>query len=98
MASSRGGIGFRLGRVERRGQFGAEIEQIVLDALQHGVERPILRFDGEARDADRRIGLVNGAIGFDANIVLAPARAIGERCSPGVPAARVDFVEPHHDA
>ena len=79
----------------RRRQLGAEVEQIVLYARQHGVERR-LGGGGEAGDADGGIGLVDRAIGFDAQIVLAPPLAGGERGGAGIAAARVDFVETHH--
>ncbi len=77
-------VGQRLAGIGRR-EIGAEIEEVVLDAHQHRVELGHAR-RVQARQADRGIGLVDRAIGLDAQIVLQPARA-GR--SPVVPSSPV---------
>ena len=85
-------LGLALGRAE----IGAEIEQVVLDARQHGVGFGIVlpaqrcAADGAARQADHRVGLVDGAVGLDPRIVLGHALAAAERGLAAVAAARVD--------
>ena len=54
----------------RRREIGAEIEQVVLDTAEHGVELGI-RAGVEAGETDAGIGLVDGAERLDAQVVLA---------------------------
>ena len=79
--------------VERHRQVGADVEEVVLDAPQQvgqlGVE------PGRDRDADRRPGLVAGAVGPDAQIVLRHPLAVTQRRLPGVAPAGVDAVDAH---
>ena len=58
-------------------EVGAEVEQVVLDPRQHGVE---LRVAGgvQAGEADAGVGLVDVAIGLDPQAVLADALAGGQ--------------------
>jgi hypothetical protein len=74
-----------------RGEIGAEVEQIILDAGEHGVEIGV----GErgAGDSDRRIGLIDFADGVDARVGLGYARAVDEAGAAVVPGAGVDLVE-----
>ena len=79
----------RLALALGRAEIGAEIEQVVLDAAQHGVGFGEVRAaqrragDGAARQADHRVGLVDRAVGLDARIVLGHALAAAERGLPG---------------
>src|SRR5262249_17561095 len=71
---------------------GAEMEEVVLDPRQHGIG---LACRMQARHADRRIGLVDRAVGGDAPAVLCHALAAAERglalvAAPGVDARELD--------
>lgn len=71
------------------------VEQVVLDAHQHGIEFGHVA-GMQPGDADRRIGLVDRAIGIDAQVVLQPPRAGDERGGAVVAGAGIDLVEPDH--
>ena len=77
-------------------QIGAQIEQIVLDARQHGVDEGVLRARVLAHQADRGIRLVDGTVGFDTQVVLAHTFAIAQTGRALVAGARVDLVQFHH--
>src|SRR5437764_4434728 len=81
----------RLGRAE----IGAEVEQVVLDARQHGVDLRLLP-GVEARDAEAGVELVDGAVGGDAQVVLLAPLAGAERGGAVVAGARIDAVEDDH--
>ena len=68
---------------ERDGEVGAEIEQLVLDALE------------AARPAEERVELVDVAHRGDARIELRDARAVAEARFPSVSAAGVDAGQAH---
>ena len=71
----------------------AEVEEIVLDARQHGIRlAPGLK----AREADRGVRLVHRAVGLDTGVVLLDPRAAAERGLPRVAAAGVDLREADH--
>ena len=70
---------FRLAPVLGRAEVGAEIEQVVLDARQHGVGLALRVQPGDADDA---VGLVDGAVGGDAQVVLRDARPSPSEVSP----------------
>ena len=74
-----------------RAQIGADVEQVVLDPRQRGVDIGRRR---QPRQADRGIRLVDGAIGGDAGIVLGDARAVTQRGLATVAAARIDPGQP----
>jgi hypothetical protein len=77
--------------VSRRGEVGAEIEQVVLDAGQRGGMRTArMRADRKADDAVRR---VDRADRFHARGVLGQARAVDQPGGAVVAGARVDLVE-----
>jgi len=81
-----------------RAEIGAEIEQIVLNPQQHGIEfrqRGIGRCR-EARDADRAVGFVDRAIGLDARIVLGAALPAAERRRAGIAGLGVNAVQDDH--
>src|SRR5262245_41482451 len=51
-------------------EIGAEIEKVVLDAREHGIERGMAAPRMEPRQADCGIGLIERAVGLDAEIVF----------------------------
>ena len=77
----------------RRGEIGAEIEEVVLDARQHRVE---FGRDREPRQPDMGIGLVDGADRREAEVGFRPPLAGAERRGAGVAGAGVDLVEDDH--
>ena len=81
-----------------RAQIGAEVEQIVLDTAEHrrGI-RVGPGIDMEPGDADRGVGLVDGAVGGDAQGMLGHPRTIAERGLAAIAAAGIDPGQPHHD-
>ena len=87
-----------LARGGRGRKVGTEVEKIVLDPAQHGIEIGGLGHGREPRQADRRIGLVDRAIGLDPHIRLAAPLAGAERGRAVVSGARVDAIENHHGA
>ena len=78
-----------------RAQIGADVEQIVLDARQRGIEHSIAA-GMQPRDADRRIGLVERAVGGDAQIVFLAPLAGAEPGGAVVAGAGIDLVEHDH--
>ena len=81
-------------------QVRAEVEEIVLDTPEDRVD-----VEGKAeackvhpRHADDRVGLVDRAVGGDAQTVLAHALAAAERRRPFVARAGVDLVQNNHGA
>ena len=79
--------------VFRRAQIRAEVEEIVLDAVEHLVCRLI---GVQAGDPDRRVCFVDGAISGDAQAMLRHAGAVAERGLATIAAARVDPGQPNH--
>ncbi len=70
-------------------QVGADVEEVVLDALERRVE--LLGQAGvRQHNAERRIQLVDRAEGADAAVELGHTRAVAERRLPFVARARVD--------
>src|SRR5262245_17433573 len=78
---------------ERHADVGADVEQLVLDALEDGSD---LRQDvaGE-RDADQRVELVDRPEGADPAVELGHAAAVAEARLAAVAAARVDPRQPN---
>ena len=87
-------------RLARQTEIGAEIEEIVLDSLQHRLDRDIGRLapvaDREERKPDRAIGLVDIAHRRDPRIVLRPPRPVPEPRLALVAGLRVDDVQLDH--
>src|SRR5262249_25253821 len=81
----------------RRAKVGAEIEQIVLDARQRGIECGVAG-SVQSRHANRGIGFIQRAIGGDAQIVFLASRAGAEGGGAVVAGTRVDFVQNDHRA
>src|SRR5882757_457737 len=85
-----------------RAEIGAEIEQVVLEAAEHGIGlgEPLAAQHGAgdraARQPDDRIGFVGRAVGFYARIVLGNTVATAKRSLSAVAAARVDAGECDH--
>src|SRR3546814_16778487 len=63
--------------VLRGRKIGAEVEQVVLDARQHGVE--VGAGGMQPGQADGGIGLVDGAIGLAPQVRLGPTPALPQR-------------------
>jgi hypothetical protein len=80
----------------RRAQVGAQIEQVVLNAHQHRIGHGIAG-GVQSGDADHRVGLVDGAIGGDAGIVLGHAPAVAQRGLPLVATTGIDARQLDHD-
>src|SRR5215469_7571665 len=74
-------------------QIGAEVEQVILDAVEHLVG---CRIGVEPGDPDRCIGLVDGAVCGNAQRMFRDASAVAEGSLAGIAAAGVDPSEPHH--
>jgi hypothetical protein len=79
-------------------KIGAEIEQIVLNAREHGVEGGMALSGMEARNADGGVGLVERAIGLDPEVVFRHTPAGTERGRAVVAGARVNLRENYHCA
>src|SRR5262249_49174988 len=79
----------------RQTEIGLDVEQVVLDACQHGIERAIVGAV-QARDADHRIDLVERAVSVDPQVVFLATLAGAERGGAIVAGARVDPVENDH--
>src|SRR5262249_6184756 len=77
-------------------EIGLHIEQIILNASQHRVERRITG-DMEANQPDNGIDLVKRAIRLHAQIVFLASLVVAERGRAVIAGARVDAVENHHN-
>ena len=73
-----------------------KVEQIILNAQQHGIELGIGRAQVHAHHSDAGIGLVDRAVGGDAQCVLWYPLAASERCGAFVAGACVDLAEYDH--
>ena len=84
----------------RHTKIGAEIEEIVLNAEQHRVDPGAnhVGHGGDAGKPNRRIGLVDRAIGFDPEIVLGTALAGAKRGRAVIARPRVNSVQYNHGA
>ena len=80
-----------------RGEISAEVEEVVLDATEHGVEIGVAGCM-ETCDADGGVRFINRAIAFDAEIPLLDAFAGREARGAVVAGARVDLVQDNHGA
>ncbi len=85
----------RPGRVARCRQIGAEVEQVILGARQHGIEDGVVR-EMQTRQAEAGVGLVHRAVGLDPRIELVDALATGQPRSAAVPGPRIDFRQSDH--
>jgi hypothetical protein len=87
-------------RLARKAEIGAEIEQVVLDSLQHRLDRDIGRIapgaDRDERKPDRAIGLVDIAHRHNPRVALRPPRAIAEPRLALVACPRIDDVQLDH--
>jgi len=79
-----------------RAQIGADVEEIVLDARERGIERRVIA-GMEPRDSERGIGLVERAVGGDAQVVFLAPLAAAERGGAVIPGAGVDLIEDDHE-
>src|SRR5258706_11405177 len=86
---------FRLALALGHREVGAEIEQIVLDQAQHRIKLARVR-QMKPHDANGGVGLVDGSIRTDAQIVFRAAFAAAERRGPVIAGSRVDTIENDH--
>ena len=86
----------------RRAQVGAQIEQVVLDAREHGVGRPVVvhpvALSVTPREAEDAVAFVDRAVGRHAGVVLRHPRAAAQAGQPLVAAAGVNPVQLDHGA
>ncbi len=87
-----------LAAVARDAEVGADVEKILLNHQQRLAD---LRERGriaerDYRDAERGVGLVDLAVGFDARAVFGDAGAVAKPGQPGVPGLCVDLRESRH--
>ena len=80
-----------LGRLRRGRQLGAGDEDVVLEAEDVGGQLGLLGAAEGAGDAEQRAGLVEGAVGVGAAVVLGDAAAVPERGGPVVALLGVDL-------
>ena len=76
-------------------EVGLDIEQVVLDAAERGIER-LVAGGMQAHEADYRIDLVDRAVGLDPQVVFLAPGAGAERGRPVVAGAGIDAVEHNH--
>lgn len=81
---------FRSGGFASGCDLRAETEEVALNLLELASQR-VVRAQRFAADAERRVQLVDIAVGHDARIVLRNSGASEERCFPRVPGKRVDL-------
>ena len=77
-------------------QIGAKIEQVILDARQHVADRGRRRAQVQPRDANDRIGLIDGAVGLDPQVELRHPLARTKRRRPGIAGAGVNACQCDH--
>jgi hypothetical protein len=76
-------------------QVGAQIEQVILDARQHGVDLgPVTGI--KADQSQHGIGLINGAVSRHPDVVLRHPAAVAEGGFTAVAAAGVNAGQSHH--
>jgi hypothetical protein len=77
------------------GEDGAEVEEFVLDTLEDDGERGNGRqgFGGDAGGADEGVEFVDGAVGFDAEVIFGNALAADQSGVAGITGASIDAVE-----
>src|SRR6185437_5935897 len=79
-------------------EISAKIEEIVLYGYEAFGDADAGRQIGEEspRESDAAVGLIDGPIGLNAQIILAPPFAGAETRHAGIPRARVNLVQLHH--
>ncbi len=82
----------RIGRCK----IGTEIEEVVLDAHEHGVEFGEVFFRMEPRKPETRICFVDCAVGFNAQIMFETPFAAAEAGRAVIAGPRVYLVELDH--
>jgi len=78
----------------RNTQIGAQIEQLVLNAREQRIQRIIGQ--PAPRQSDGRIGLIDAAIGFDANVGFIDFGHVTQARSSLITRAGIDFGQPYH--
>src|SRR5450631_1420037 len=74
-------------------QLSPQIEQVVLHFGETACDRRRQR--GHAQDhADRAVGLIDGAVGFNPQVFLRHARPVAEARAAVIAGARIDFAKP----
>ena len=82
IGDAQGRVGKWLAGRDRR-QVGAEIEQVVLDTAQNGIERVARRV--QANEAEACIGFVDRAVSLDAKVIFRPTPSRCESRRPVSP-------------
>ena len=73
-------------------EIGLDVEQVVLDARERGIER-LVRRGVQPHQPDHRVDFVDGAVGLHAQVVFLAPRAGAERGGAVVAGAGIDAVE-----
>ena len=81
-----------VGNAEGHADVGADVEELVLHALEHRAQR--VRERRSEREADLGVQLVDRSVRGDQGIALRGPRAVAERGLAEVTAARVDPRQP----
>ena len=83
------------GALRRQAEVGFDVEQIVLNACQHGIEG-VVGAGVEPRQAEHRVDLVQRAVRRDTQIVFLAPLAAAERGRAVIAGAGVNPVENDH--
>src|SRR5215210_109955 len=86
---------FRLAFPLRHREVGAEIEQIVLDQAEHRIELARV-VEMQPHKADGGVGLVDGSISADAQIVFRAAFAASQGRGAIIAGSRINAIEDDH--
>jgi hypothetical protein len=86
---------FRLALALGHREVGAEVKQIVLDQTQHRIEIARIR-QMQPHNANGGVGLVDGSIGADAQVVFRAALAAAKCRGTVVAGPGVDSIEDDH--
>ena len=79
----------------RRAEVGAQVEEVVLNPGQHGVDLgPVGGM--EPRQSDGGVGLVDGAVSGHAKLMLGHPAAVAQGGLPTVAAAGIDAGQFYH--
>ena len=74
-------------------QVGAKIEQVVLDAAQHGV---VFAAGVQPGAPNHPVGFVHGAVGGDPKVMFRHPDAVAQGRLPAIAAAGIDFAQGDH--
>src|SRR5688572_23755940 len=77
----------------RNAQFAAEVEQVVLHVGQ-ALDDVVPEGAGREHQADRAVGLIDGAVRLDAHVLFRHTCAVSEASAAVVTGTRVDLGQP----